>query len=139
MKRERTLYDDGTRYVVRLDSSEYFEKFESTPWDTVKVFVRWTRDSRKAYRWSLPELLAPGSGYSEALVAGFAGVRLCEVRGSQFVPLVPVSRQPPKPARPLPSHEAMLAQAELLLQEGKPTRRNDQWKHKTSASRAKRR
>jgi hypothetical protein len=82
-------YDDGKRYVIQNRDGEYFQKFEATGWDTVKVQVHWTRDRRKAAVWSMPELLAPGSGYNEALIAGYADTRLLWLDGDNLRPLTP--------------------------------------------------
>jgi hypothetical protein len=68
--------DDHRRFVVAIkmgDDSpiEYVRKTETTGRDAVRLSVKWTTDIRKALVWTMRDLMAPGTAYTD-IRCGFA-------------------------------------------------------------------
>lgn len=69
---------DQRRYVIQNEYEEYFVKWLSTQWETVKRTELWSKDINEAYIWSLHTLQQQGSNYPE-LCTKYTRLKLIEV------------------------------------------------------------
>ncbi len=75
---------DQRRYVIQSNNGEYFVRYESTKWETVKTSEIWSKDINEAYVFRLKELQEHGSNYPE-LCTKYTALKLIEVEDERIL------------------------------------------------------
>jgi hypothetical protein len=75
-RRKANKFVDERRYVIRSRDGDYFERWKSTGWETVKRSAHWTNDFTKAAQVGIDDL--DSFGWID-LVCGFSGLKLVQI------------------------------------------------------------